>query len=170
MVRTYLIGVLREVEGVIGDRNADVDGAREAQVEGDYFYRIIEGFIAQDNPSGSARIKAQLTGDLANVSADAIVSDISKGMIGQINRNINQIATLFASDKNQALVALEAIGLYANVFLPDLELRLDALRRVKVENAIRDLKNAIQTENTERAIAAKAVINDVFSQYQALLI
>lgn len=170
LVRTYLIGVLREVEGVIGDRNADVDGAREAQVEGDYFYRIIEGFIAQDNPSGSARIKAQLTGDLANVSADAIVSDISKGMIGQINRNINQIATLFASDKNQALVALEAIGLYANVFLPDLELRLDALRRVKVENAIRDLKNAIQTENTERAIAAKAVINDVFSQYQALLI
>ncbi|HRB21311.1 MAG TPA: hypothetical protein PLB54_06325, partial [Nitrosomonas sp.] len=65
---------------------------------------------------------------------------------------------------------LEAIGLYANVFLPDLELRLDALRRVKVENAIRDLKNAIQTENTERALAAKAVINDVFSQYQALLI
>ncbi|MFZ1851901.1 MAG: hypothetical protein WAU15_06640 [Nitrosomonas sp.] len=170
LVRTYLIGVLREVEGVVSNRDADVDEAKVAQVEGDYFYRIIRGFIAQDNSLGDARIKAQLTGDLANVSANEIVSDISKGMMGQITRSINQIAATFTRDKNQALTALEAIGLYANVFLPDLELRLDPLRRAKVENAIRNLKTAIQTGNSERALAAKAVIDEVFSQYDAQLI
>lgn len=170
LVRTYLIGVLREVEGIIGNRDADVADAREAQVEGEYFYRIIEGFIAQDNPSGSNRIKAQLIGDLATVSADEIVSDISKGMIGQINRSINQIAATFSTDKSQALIAVEAIDLYASSFLPDLELRLDTLRRVKIENAIRNLKHAIQTTDSERAVAAKAVIDDVLSQYQGQLI
>jgi hypothetical protein len=170
LVRTYLIGVLREVEGIIGNRDADVADAREAQVEGEYFYRIIEGFIAQDNPSGSNRIKAQLIGDLATVSADEIVSDISKGMIGQINRSINQIAATFSTEKSQALVAVEAIDLYASSFLPDLELRLDTLRRVKIENAIRNLKHAIQTTDSEQAIAAKAVIDDVLSQYQGQLI
>jgi len=170
LVRTYLIGVLREVEGIIGNRDADVADAREAQVEGEYFYRIIEGFIAQDNPSGSNRIKAQLIGDLATVSADEIVSDISKGMIGQINRSINQIAATFSTDKSQALIAVEAIDLYASSFLPDLELRLDTLRRVKIENAIRNLKHAIQTTDSERAVAAKVVIDDVLSQYQGQLI
>lgn len=170
LVRTYLIGVLREVEGVIGNRDADVNEAKVAQVEGDYFYRIIGGFIAQDNPAGSARIKAQLAGDVVNVSANQIVSDISKGMMGQINRSLDRIAATFTTDKDQALVALEAIGLYANVFLPDLELRLNPLNRAKVENAIRDLKTAIQAGNAERAFAAKGVIGDVFSQYTAQLI
>jgi len=170
LVRTYLIGVLREVQGVIDNRDADVDEAKVSQVEGDYFYRIVGGFIAQDNPSGDNRIKAQLTGDLVNVSANKIVSDIGKGMMGQINRSIDQIAATFTTDKDQALSSLEAIGLYAGVFLPDLELRLNPLLRTKVENAIRDLKNAIQTGNAERALAAKTVIDDVFSQYTAQLI
>ncbi|WP_244072118.1 hypothetical protein [Nitrosomonas sp. PY1] len=171
LIRTYLIGVLREVEGIIGSRDTDVADAREAQVEGEYFYRIIEGFIAQDNSFGSNRIKAQLIGDdLAAVSANEIVSDISKGMIGQINGSINQIAATFSTDKNQALIAVEAIDLYASSFLPDLELRLDTLRRVKIENAIRNLKYAIQTTDSEQAIAAKAVIDDVLSQYQGQLI
>lgn len=170
IVRTYLIGVLREVEGIIGNRDADVADAREAQVEGEYFYHIIEGFIAPDNSSGNNRIKAQLTGDLATVSANEIVSDISKGVVGQINRSVNQIIATFSTDKNQALIALETIDLYASSFLPDLELRLDTLRRVKIENAIRNLKHAIQTMDPELAIAAKTVMDDVLSQYQQQLI
>lgn len=170
LVRTFLIGVLREVEGIILDRNADVAEAREKQVEGEFFYRIIDVFIAQDNPSGSSRIKEQLTGDMANVVANGIVSEISKGIIGQLNRNISQIAANFGVDKNEALLASERATLNTSIFLPDLELRLGVLQRVKLENALRNLKEAIQIDDASKALAARSVITEIISAYQNELI
>ncbi|PSJ16832.1 hypothetical protein C7H79_11430 [Nitrosomonas supralitoralis] len=170
LVRSFLIGVLRELEGIISHRNDDIDEAREEQIEAEYFYRTVEGFVAQDNPVGSSRIKAQLTGELANIVANDIVSDINKGIVGQLKRSIGQIEANFVANKNQALLAAERLSLYANIFLPDLELRLDTLHRVKLENGIRDLKLAIQTDDINRAIAVRSIINEVVADYENELI
>lgn len=170
LVRSFLIGVLREVEGIISDRDADVAEAREKQIEGEYFYNIVEGFISQDNPSGNSRIKAQLTGDMANVVADEIVSDISRGLIGQINRSLEQIEAAFAADRHQAMIAAERTSLYVGIVLPDLELRSGSLQRVKMENALQDLKEASETSNSSKAIEARSAIVEVISAYQNELI
>ena len=170
LVRSFLIGVLREVGGVIDNRGADVDEARVEQLEGDLFYRTVEVFIAQDNPSGSSRIKAQLTGDLNNVVADEIVSDISRGIIGQLNRSISQIESTFNTDKHQAVTASERVSLYANIFLPDLELRLGAQQRVEMENALQDLKEATETGDASKAIAARSTIAEIIAAYENELV
>jgi len=162
--------VLREVEGIIADRDTDVDAAREKQIEGEFFYRIVEGFIAQDNPSGSARIKSQLTGDMANVVANEIVNEISRGIIGQMNRSIKQIESAFGVDKNLTILAAVRLSLYANIFLPDLELRLGSLQRVKMENALQDLKESSETADLAKALAAQSAIVKIISAYESELI
>jgi len=170
LVRSFLIGVLREVEGVIANRSTDVDEARVEQLEGDLFYRIVEVFIAQDNPSGNDRIKAQLGGDSADVAANEIVSDISKGIIGQLRRNISQIESTFGVDRNQALLASERVSLYVNIFLPDLELRLSTQQRVEMQNALQDLREAIETDNSAKAITAGSTITEIISAYENELV
>lgn len=168
LARSFLIGVLREVEGIIKDRDADVAAAREKQVEGEYFYRIVEGFISQDNPAGSNSIKAQMTGNLTTVVADGVVSDISKGIIGQINRNLAQLETVFG-DRGQALLAAERVSLYADIVLPDLEFRVGSSQRVQLENALQDLIEASDASNADKALAARTAITKVISAYQAKL-
>jgi hypothetical protein len=162
--------VLREVAGVISNRDGDIEEARVEQLEGDLFYRTVEVFIAQDNPSGSNKIKTQLTGDLANVVANEIVIEISKGIIGQIRRNISLIEAMFGADKSQATIASERVSLYASIFLPDLELRLDSQQHVEIQNALQDLKEAIETDNSAKAIAAGSAINEIISAYENELI
>ncbi|MBK7364024.1 MAG: hypothetical protein IPI97_03090 [Nitrosomonas sp.] len=169
LVRSFLIGVLREVEGIISDRDGNVDEAREKQIEGEYFYRIVEGFISQANLAGSNLIKTQLTGSLATVEADAIVKEISKGILGQLKRNITQVEANFGNDKNKALLAREELALLAGIFLSDLELRLGALQRVRLENSIRNLKEAILTEDSSQAIATRAVMIEVIANYESKL-
>lgn len=170
LVRSFLIGVLREVEGIISERDRDINEAREKQIEGEYFYRIVEEFISQTNPSGSTRIKSQLTGDLANVSANEIVSEISKGIMGQVKNNLKEIESTFQADKNQATLAAERLSLYANIFLPDLALRLGSLERVKMENALQDLKEAINQNKVDKAIDARNTILSVIANYESQLI
>lgn len=170
LVRSFLIGVLSEVEGIIAKRDTDADDAREKQIEGEFFYRIVEGFISQDNPSGSNRIKAQLTGDLTNVAADEIVKEISRGIIGQMNRNLSLMESAFGADKVLVILAAERLFLYANIFLPDLELRLGSLQRVKMENALQDLKESSESGDSSKAIAARSMIVEVISAYENELI
>lgn len=165
-----MIGVLREVEGIIKDRDSDAISAKEKQIEGEYFYRTVEGFIAQDNPSGNDRIKTQFIGDLGNVVADQIVSDISRGIIGQINRNLGEVDAAINVDTDHAMIAAERVSLYAGIIIPDLAFRLDSLRRVQLENALQDLKEASASSNTDKATAARSAIVEVISAYQSELI
>ncbi|HNO74585.1 MAG TPA: hypothetical protein PKG49_03030 [Nitrosomonas mobilis] len=170
LARSFLVGVLREVEGIIENRTDEVDEAREKQIEGEYFYRIVENFIAQDNPSGSNQIKAQLTGDLSSVVADQIVSEISRGILGQIRRSIQQIEVNYISDKNQALLALERLSLYSGIFSSDLSQRLSVSKRSNLENAIRDLKDAINTGNADRAVALRSILTAIIVEYESSLL
>ncbi len=169
LVRSFLIGVLREVEGIIKDRDADVAAAREKQVEGEYFYRIVEGFISQDNPSGSNNIKAQMIGDLNAVVADQVVSEISRGIIGQMSRHLMQAEMLISSATNEALLAAERVALYADILLPDLELRIGSLQRAQLENALQDLIESIRTDDADKAFTAKSAITSVVTAYHAEL-
>ncbi|WP_258039421.1 hypothetical protein [Nitrosomonas ureae] len=170
LVRSFLIGVLREVQGIIASRDTDAIDAREKQIEGEFFYRIIESFIAPDNPAGNNLIKTQLTGDLANVVANEIVIEISKGIIGQVNRNIGIVESTFGIDRNQALAASERVSLYINIFLPDLELRLGTLERVKVQNALQDLREASETDDVPKALTAGSTLTGIISAYENELI
>jgi len=170
LVRSFLVGVLREVEGIIENRTGEIDEAREKQIEGEYFYRIVENFIAQDNPSGSSQIKTQLTGDLSSVVADQIVSEISRGILGQVRRSIQQIEVNYISDKNQALLALERLSLYSGIFSSDLSQRLGMPKRSNLENAIRDLKDAINTGNTDRAVALRSILTAIIVEYEGSLL
>lgn len=169
LARSFLIGVLREVEGIIKDRGSDVAAAQEKQTEGEYFYRIVEGFISQDNPSGSNRIKTQMVGDLTNVVADQVVSEISRGIIGQMNRNLSQLEAVFGTDSHQARLAAERVSLYADILLPDLELRIGSSQRVQLENALQDLIEASESVNATKALVARAVITEVISAYDTEL-
>jgi len=170
LVRSFLTGVLREVQGIIENRTGAADEAKEDQIEAEYFYRIVESFIAQDNPSGSNQIKTQLTGDLSNVVADRIVSEISRGILGQVRGSIRQIEANFVGDKNQALLALERLSLYTGVFSADLGQRLNAAKRTNLENAIRDLKDAISTGNTAGAVALRSIITAILAEYESKLL
>ncbi|PTQ85565.1 hypothetical protein C8R28_101338 [Nitrosomonas ureae] len=170
LARSFLIGVLREIEGIIASRDTDATEAREKQIEGEFFYRIVESFIAPDNPAGNNLIKTQLTGDLANVVANEIVIEISKGIIGQVNRNISIIESTFGIDRNQALVASGRVSLYINIFLPDLELRLGTLERVKVQNALQDLREASETDDVSKALTAGSTLTGIIAAYENELI
>ncbi|WP_293006992.1 hypothetical protein [Nitrosomonas sp.] len=170
LVRTFLIGVLREVEGIIENRDADATEAREKQIEGEFFYRIVESFIALENPTGNALIKTQLTGDMANVVANEIVIEISKGIVGQVNRNIGIIELAFHLDRFVPLVAAERVSLYINIFLPDLELRLGSLERVKMQNALQDLREAIEAQDVSKALTAGSTLTGIISAYENELI
>lgn len=87
LARAYYIAVLREVGGIIENRNSDPGTAAIEQKEGEIFYRIIESLISRDNPLGNQFIKSQLVGDVSAVTADEIVSELSKGIIGNTLRN-----------------------------------------------------------------------------------
>lgn len=169
LVRSFLIGVLREVEGIIENRDRDVEKAREKQVEGEFFYRLVEGFISQDNPSGNNIIKSQLTGNLSNVVAREIVGEISRGLIGRLNSNLSLNESAIGTDQIQAEVAAEKVSLYVDVFLPDLELILGSLQRVKIENALRNLKDATNTNDVSKASEARQIISMIITEYTNLL-
>lgn len=170
IVRAFLIGVLREVEGIVENRERDIDEALEKQVEGIYFYRIVEPVIAARHPNGNVRIKSQLAGDLSAVSADQIVSDISRGVIGQINSYLTVYEQSFDTDRTQARWAAEVTALYMQILLPDLELRLDATARVKIENALQDLVEASEQSDQSKAQSAQQTIAELISEYENELI
>jgi len=170
LVRGYFIGVLREVEGIISNRERELEKAWEKQEEGEFFYRIVESFISQDNPTGSALIKAQFTGNVTNVVADVVVSEISRGLIGRIQRQLQQNETTIDSDQNQATLAATSASLYANIFLDDLELRLGSLQRVRLENALRSLKDVSETSDGLKAEASRQTITTIILDYQDQLL
>ncbi len=169
VVRSFFIGVLREVDGIIANRDREVEEAREKQVEGEFFYRLVEGFIAQDNPSGNNIIKSQLTGDLSNVVAEQIVAEISRGLVGRLNRNLSINESTIGTDQIQAMVAAESASLYADVFLAELESLLGSLQRVKIENALRSLKDATDANDVSKANQARATIDAIIAEYVNLL-
>lgn len=169
LVRGFFIGVLREVEGIISNRDRDIEEALEKQTEGIKFYLIIESFIAQHNPNGNEVIKSQLTGDLSSVVADQIVSEFSKGIIGQLNDRLAFHAEVLGSNRSQAKLAAEIVALYAGMILPDLELRLGSTKRVIIENALQDLQEASAMNDPSKAMNAQQSILNVISQYEAEL-
>lgn len=169
LVRAFLNRALHYTGLIIDNRDADVNKANEVRVEGEFFYRIVEGFVSQDNPSGSNRVKASLTGNLANVVANENFIEINKGIIGQVKRDLNLVKSAVGADRNQAVLAAERVSLYARIFLSDLELRLSSLQRVKMENALQDLKESSETGDESKALVAQAAITEVISAYDTKL-
>ena len=103
-------------------------------------------------------------------SADQIVSDISRGVIGQINSYLTVYEQSFDTDRTQARWAAEVTALYMQILLPDLELRLDATARVKIENALQDLVEASEQSDQSKAQSAQQTIAELISEYENELI
>ncbi|MBL8497487.1 hypothetical protein ABF87_13345 [Nitrosomonas sp. JL21] len=169
LVNGFLKSTLGEVGGLITNRTTDADKAKVDQKEAELLYRTVDVFIAQDNPSGNGVIRTQLTGDVADVVANEIVIEISKGIIGQVRRNISQIESTFAVDMNEAALAAERVVLNVNIFLPDLELRLGSQQRIEMQNALQDLKEAIRTNDASKALVAGSAINEIIAAYEGEL-
>ena len=107
LARAYYIGVLREVEGIVSNRDREIEEAREKQKEGEIFYRVIESFIIRENATGSEFIKMQLTGNITAVDADAIVSELSKGFAGRVRAELDANETSISDDRGRAMEVAE---------------------------------------------------------------
>nr|MCH9639180.1 hypothetical protein [Betaproteobacteria bacterium] len=170
LARAYYIGVLREIEGIISNRERDLEEALEKQTEGEVFYRIIESFVARDNPVGNVLIKTQLTGNVANVVADEMVSELSKGFIGRVKGELGANEESVGSDREKAKIVAEEAVLYSNVFADDLELRLGAASRANLDNALTDLTVASNDGDTASAATARQAITDILASYENELV
>ena len=169
--RAFYIAVLREVEGIIDNRDSDIEEAREKQKEGEVFYSIIEEFISRENPSGNIIIKTQLTGDVADVVADTIVSELSKGFTGQVTSGLDSIGTDFSSgDRGGAMNTAEEICLFSSAFLEDLELRLGSSQRDDIEDALEDLKDASDESDLPKANGSIQSISTIITNYEGELL
>lgn len=165
LIRSFFIGVLREVDGIIDNRGREVEKALEKQKEGEIFYRIVDAFVATDNPAGNNFIKTQLTGSLNDVDADKIVSEISKGIIGRISVNLDANEKAIEAENNQAVITATRVFHYTGIFIDDLELRLNALKRAQLDNALQDLINASDRSNSADAIKARQIISNIITDY-----
>ncbi len=165
LIRAFFIGVLREIDGVIDKRERNLEGALINQKEGEFFYRIVEALISRDNPLGNDIIKAQLTGDVTHVVADQVISEISRGVIGYLSDSLDNNELTVGVDRGQAMVSAEQVSLYAGIVISDLELRLGALQRLKLDNALQDLKEASGADDVSKANRAKQIITAIFTDY-----
>ncbi|MCK6468549.1 MAG: carboxypeptidase regulatory-like domain-containing protein [Candidatus Brocadia sinica] len=171
LVRAFYIAVLREVEGVLNNRDSDQEKALVYQKEGEVYYRIIEEFVSRDNPEGNEIIKSQLTGDLADVNADTLVSELSKGFIGRVRGELeSNESALNANDRGDAMVTAEEALLYSEVFLEDLELRLGADDSEEIEDVLYELKDASDEVNKENADTASQTISTILDSYENVLL
>lgn len=167
LVRAFYIAVLREVEGVLNNRDSDPEEALVAQKEGEVYYRIIEEFVSRDNPEGNEIIKSQLTGDVADVHADTIVSELSKGFIGRVRDELaSNASALDANNRGDAMVTSEEALLYARVFLEDLELRLGADESDEMNDDLHDLRDASSEVDKEDAADASETISASLDSYE----
>lgn len=171
LVRAFYIAVLREVEGVLNSRDSDPEKALVFQKEGEVYYRIIEEFVSRDNPEGNEIIKSQLTGDLADVNADTMVSELSKGFIGRVRGELESNASaLNGNERGDAMVTAEEALLYSEVFLEDLELRLGANDSEEIEDALNDLRDASDEVNKTNADTASQTISTILISYESELL
>ncbi len=167
LARAFYIGVLREVAGIISNRDSDIEDARIKQKEGEVFYRIIESFVSRDNIEGNIAIKSQLTGSVSEVVADTIVSEMSRGFIGRAQSEVEANESKFSeSDRAGAMIVAEEALLYSNVFIEDLELRLGNDKRDEIEDALKDLKKASSDNDESGADTARQTISSILTSYE----
>ena len=141
------------------------------QKEGEVYYRILEEFVSRDNPTGNETIKSQLTGELSDVTADTIVSELSKGFIGRVEGELEENEeALSENDRGDAMILAEEASLYSGVFLEDLELRLGAENLGEIEDALNDLRDASNKLKTSDADAARQTITTIINNYESELL
>ncbi|UJP02329.1 MAG: hypothetical protein LZF85_11215, partial [Nitrosomonas sp.] len=164
LTRAYYNAVLREVAGAIESRNSDLEELRKELKEGEIFYRIIESNVSRDNPVGNLSIKARLTGDGSDLVVDEIVSDLNKGMLGRARGEMANIAT--AADREGKMAEASGTKEFAEIFMPDLELRLGATVRGNLLTALNNLNSAVKAEDAAKSAEAQAVIKTIFDNYE----
>jgi len=164
LTRAYYNAVLREVAGAIESRNSDLEELRKELKEGEIFYRIIESNVSRDNPVGNLSIKARLTGDGSDLVVDEIVSDLNLGMLGRARGEMANIAT--AADREGKMAEASGTKEFAEIFMPDLELRLGATVRGNLLTALNNLNSAVKAEDAAKSAEAQAVIKTIFDNYE----
>ncbi|MCF6154494.1 MAG: carboxypeptidase regulatory-like domain-containing protein [Candidatus Brocadia sp.] len=171
LIRAFYIAVLREVEGVLNNRDSNPEKALVNQKEGEVYYRIIEEFVSRDNPEGNEIIKSQLAGDLADVNADTMVSELSKGFIGRVRGELESNASaLNANNRGDAMITAEEALLYTEVFLEDLELLLGIDDSGEIEDALHELRDASDEVNKANADTASQTISTSLDSYENALL
>ncbi len=171
LVRAFYMATLGEVEELLEVRSTDAEEAGVLQKEAEVYYKILEEFVSQDNPTGNDTIKSQLTGDLSGVSANTIVSEMSKGFIGRVKDELESNEDALGDDeRGDAVITAKETQLYASVFLEDLELRLGSEEREKMEDALHDLNAASNSVDVSDADTARQEITSVIGSYEGELL
>ncbi|MCF6148040.1 MAG: carboxypeptidase regulatory-like domain-containing protein [Candidatus Kuenenia sp.] len=167
LIRSFYIAVLREVESIINNRDTNLEKALEYQKEGEVYYKIIEEYVSRDNPSGNETIKSQLTGDVSEVDADTIVSEMSRGFIGRVEGELDASeSNISEGDRKDAMIVAEEAHLYSGVFLEDLELRLGDDFSDDMEEALNELRAVSDELDTVSAASAREVITAIIENYE----
>lgn len=164
LTRAYYNAVLREVAGAMKSRNSDLEELRKELKEGEIFYRIIESNVSRDNPVGNLSIKARLTGDGSDLVADEIVSNLNLGMLGRARGEMANIAG--AADREGKMAEASGTKEFAEIFMPDLELRLGATVRGNLLTALNNLNSAVKAEDAAKSAEAQAAIKTIFDNYE----
>ncbi|HHT9113230.1 MAG TPA: carboxypeptidase regulatory-like domain-containing protein [Candidatus Wunengus sp. YC65] len=171
LVRAFYIAVLREVGELLENRDSDAEEALVELKEAEVYYRIVEEFVSRDNPTGNETVKSQLTGELSNVVADTIVSELSKGFIGRVEGELEENEeALSENNRGDAMILAEEALLYSGVFLEDLELRLGAENLGEIEDALNDLRDASDKLSTSDADTARQTITTIINNYESELL
>ncbi|MBM4053655.1 MAG: carboxypeptidase regulatory-like domain-containing protein [Planctomycetes bacterium] len=167
LIRAFYIAVLREVESIISNRDTNLEKALEYQKEGEVYYKIVEEYVSRDNPSGNETIKSQLTGDVSEVEADTIVSEMSRGFIGRVEGELEAAeSNISEGNRMDAKVVAEEALLYSEVFLEDLGLRLGDDSMDDMEDALHDLRNAADKMKESSAASAIDTISSFIESYE----
>ena len=167
LIRAFYIGVLIEIEGIINNRETNPDTALKNQKEGEVFYKIIEEYVSRDNPSGNEMIKSQLVGDLSEVEADVVVSELSRGFIGRVEGELDAAeSNISEGDRKDAMIVAEEALLYSNVFLEDLGLRLGDDSMEDMKDALNDLRDASDKVKASSAASARETISSIIESYE----
>ena len=167
LIRAFYIGVLIEIEGIINNRETNPDTALKNQKEGEVFYKIIEEYVSRDNPSGNEMIKSQLVGDLSEVEADVVVSELSRGFIGRVEGELDAAeSNISEGDRKDAMIVAEEALLYSEVFLEDLGLRLGDDSMEDMKDALNDLRDASDKVKASSAASARETISSIIESYE----
>lgn len=171
LTRAFYIAVIRETGDVLNNRESNLARALENQKEGEMYYRAIEAFVLQDNPEGNKTVKSQLTGDLADVDANIVIRELSKGFIGRVRSELeSNESAINADNRGRAIITAEEALHYSKIFMEDLKIRLGTKDNEEMEDALHALKDASNMVDNANADAARQTISTILDNYESELL
>lgn len=170
MERAFYLVVLKEVKGALEKMGSEPDGALVNLKEGEVYHRAIAEKVSKDNEPGNKIIEAQLTGGLADISANTIIKEYSKAWLNGTIRELDGNSGAMADGDTQKAIETGHEGrLFAEMMIDDLGQRLGKTDRDIVTKSFGDLILASAKGIENDASTLRETISDILEEYAAIL-